>query len=281
MAFDGGGIMGLVSDFDLLALDLDGTLLNSREEVSSRTCAAVSAALEAGVRVVLVTGRGIDTPKRIVRELGLDVPVICAHGALTEDVVTGKVIGHIPVPLQYAAPMMEFAEQNDLTLAVYRGEQFYRLRGQPPLMPDMNGSGWTAIGSFKEIMGTAPTFMRFLGQESVDAMRRAFDDVPVHFKYETWGDFEECAVTSRDATKKRALVDLCRTLEIRASRVLAIGDSRNDVPMLRWAGLGIAMANALPEVLDAIPHKTASNDEDGVALAIEKYVLGEGSRRTA
>lgn len=273
--------MGLVSDFDLLALDLDGTLLNTHEEVSPRTCAAVLAALQAGVRVVLVTGRGIDTPKQIVRDLGLDVPVICAHGALTEDVITGKVIGHIPVPLQYAAPMMEFAEQNDLTLAVYSGEQFYRLRSQPPLMPDMTGSGWTAVGSFKEIMGTAPTFMRFLGQESVDAMRRAFDDAPLHFKYETWGNFEECAVTSRDATKKHALMDLCRTLEIRASRVLAIGDSRNDVPMLRWAGLGIAMANALPEVLDAIPHKTASNDEDGVALAIEKYVLGEGSRRTA
>lgn len=273
--------MGMVSDFDLIALDLDGTLLNTHEDVSPRNCAAIVAALEAGVRVVLVTGRGIDTPTHIVRELGLDVPVICAHGALTEDVLAGKVIGHIPVPLQYAAPMMEYAEQNDLTLAVYSGEQFYRLKKQPPVMQDMLGSGWTAIESFKEIMGTAPTFMRFLGEDSVDAMRRAFGDVPVHFKYETWGEFEECAITSREATKKRALIDLCRTLEIRQSRVLAIGDSRNDVPMLRWAGVGIAMANALPEVLDAIPNKTASNDEDGVALAIEKYVLGEGSRRTA
>lgn len=273
--------MGLVSDFDLLALDLDGTLLNSNEEISPRNAAAVSAALEAGVRVVLVTGRGIDTPTQIVRDLGLDVPVICAHGALTQDVQTGNVIGHIPVPLQFAAPMMTYAEQNDLTLAVYSGERFYRLRRQPPVMRDMTGAGWTAIESFKEIMGIAPTFMRFLGEESVDAMRRAFDDVPLHFKYETWGDFEECAVTSRDATKKRALTDLCRTLEIRASRVLAIGDSRNDVPMLRWAGLGIAMANALPEVRDAVATHTASNDDDGVALAIERYVLREGNRRSA
>lgn len=104
-------------------------------------------------------------------------------------------------------------------------------------------------------------------------MREAFSDMPVHFKYESWGEFEECAITSREATKKNALERLCRDLQIRPECVLAIGDSRNDVPMLRWAGVGVAMANALPEVKQMVTHVTDSNLDDGVAHAIERFVL--------
>jgi hypothetical protein len=271
----------MVSDYDLIALDLDGTLLDSNERISPRNRTAIAAALLEGVRVVLVTGRGVDTPATIVRELGLDVPVICAHGALTKDVVTGKVLGHIPVPLQSAKVMMEYAEANALTLAVYSNERFYRLEDQVLFMEDMNGPNWTALPSFREILGIAPTFMRFLGERSVEAMRTTFAHLRVHFKYETWGDFEECAVTNIDATKKNALLNLCKTLAIDSRRVLAIGDSRNDVPMLRWAGLGLAVANALPEVHEMIPHATASNDDDGVAVAIERYLLADRDRKSA
>jgi hypothetical protein len=107
--------------------------------------------------------------------------------------------------------------------------------------------------------------------------------MPVHFKFETWGDFEELAITSEEASKVRALSDLCKDLKIPSSAVMAIGDSRNDVPMLRWAGVGVAMANALPEVIEAAPFVTTSNDDDGVARAIERFVLAprEGKRRSA
>jgi hypothetical protein len=105
-------------------------------------------------------------------------------------------------------------------------------------------------------------------------LRRGCGWLPLHYKYETWGDFEECAITSNEATKENALARLCADHNIPAERVLAIGDSRNDIPMLQWAGLGIAMANALPEVRKAIPTLTGSADDDGVAVAIEKYILG-------
>jgi hypothetical protein len=120
-------------------------------------------------------------------------------------------------------------------------------------------------------MHAAPTFIRFLGKESVEAMQHRFGDLPLHFKIEHWMDFVECAVTNRDATKQRALARLCADFQVPAERVLAIGDSRNDVPMLRWAGLGIAMGNALPEVRQSVRYVTATNDEDGVALALERF----------
>ncbi|MGA8534604.1 MAG: HAD hydrolase family protein, partial [Candidatus Tumulicola sp.] len=87
------------------------------------------------------------------------------------------------------------------------------------------------------------------------------------------GEFEECAVTSLDATKENALARLCADLKIQPARVLAIGDSRNDVPMLRWAGIGVAMGNAPLEVRQAVGRVTAPCDRDGVARAIERYAL--------
>lgn len=264
--------------FDLLALDLDGTLLTSHEDVSPRSRRAIRAALDAGIRIVLVTGRGVDTPIRISKDLGLNLPIICCHGALTKDFLANKTLGHMPVPMQYAKPMIEFAEREGLSIALYLEEFFYRLQGQKLYMEDMRGPAWREVGSFADVMHTAPTFIRFLGEESVRAMEREFGDLPLHFKHETWLDFTECAVTNREATKQRALARLCADFQITSDRVLAIGDSRNDVPMLRWAGMGIAMGNALPEVRQAVRFVTATNDEDGVALAIERYALAAARR---
>jgi Cof subfamily protein (haloacid dehalogenase superfamily) len=264
---------------DLIALDLDGTLLDLNDGISPANRQAIRAALAAGVRVVLVTGRGTDAPARIVRELNLNLPAICAHGALTKDFLSGRTLGHIPVPLVHAVPLIQYAEANRLNVAVYIEETFVRLEGTHLYMEDMRGPHWREVGSLMGTLREAPTFLRFLGRESVEAMREAFSDLPLHFKYEVWGDFEECAVTSMEATKKNALERLCADLAIPSESVLAIGDSRNDVPMLRWAGIGVAMGNALPDVRQAVGRVTAACHEDGVARAIERYVLGP-SRET-
>jgi hydroxymethylpyrimidine pyrophosphatase-like HAD family hydrolase len=263
---------------DLVALDLDGTLLDGREGISPDNRRAIRSCLESGVRVVLVTGRGTETPQRLVHELELNLPAICAHGALTKDFLSGRTLGHIPVPLQYAAPMIDYAEQNRLCVAVYYEERFHRLSGSPAYMEDMSGPQWCEVPSLAGAVAGAPTFIRFLGHQSVDAMRGTFSDFPLHFKYETWGDFQECAVTSLEATKKHALQRLCADLSIDASRVMALGDSRNDVPMMRWAGVGVAMGNAPEDVIRAVGRVTEACDADGVARAIERYVLSPETR---
>jgi HAD superfamily hydrolase (TIGR01484 family) len=266
---------------DLIALDLDGTLLAPDETISLANRAAISRALAAGIRVVLVTGRGVDTPIAISRELGLNLPVICCHGALTKDFGANKTLAHIPVPLKYAKPMIEFAERERVPIAIYVEEMFWRVTGGHAYMQDMLGPGWREASSLLDILTSAPTFIRFLGADAVAAMQREFGDLPLGFRYETWHDFVECAVLAREASKKTALSRLCADFQIVPERVLAIGDSRNDVPMLQWAGIGVAMANALPEVRQAVAHVTAANDHDGVALAIERFVFAAAEKKTA
>ncbi len=263
---------------DLIALDLDGTLLDRSERISARNRRAIGRALELGVRVVLVTGRGTDLPLRVSRDLNLNLPVICCHGALTKDFGANRTLVHLPVPLIYAKPMVEFAEAHGLSLAIYAEEFFWRLEGTKLYMEDMASPAWREAKTFADVLDAAPTFLRFLGRESVEAMDRQFGDLPLAFRHETWGDLEECAVLNRDASKKNALQRLCADFQIVPERVLAIGDSRNDVPMLRWAGLGVAMGNAQPEVKQSVRFVTASNDDDGVALAIERFVIAAAKR---
>jgi len=263
---------------DLIALDLDGTLLAPDETISPRNRAAIKEALAAGIRVVLVTGRGVDTPIRVSKELGLNLPVICCHGALTKDFGANKTLESIPVPLAYAKQMVQFAEREGLAIAIYVEEAFYRLAGSEIFMDDMRGPGWYEAPSLSEILTQAPTFIRFLGEESVRRMQREFGDLPLSFRYETWLDFVECAVLNRDASKKNALAKLCADFGIPAERVLAIGDSRNDIPMLRWAGVGVAMGNALPEVRQSVRYVTAPNTQDGVARAIDRFCLAPAKK---
>jgi Cof subfamily protein (haloacid dehalogenase superfamily) len=257
---------------DLIALDLDGTLLAPDESISAANRAAISRALTSGIRVVLVTGRGVDTPIAVSKDLGLNLPVICCHGALTKDFGANRTLVHVPVPLEYAKPMLEFAERLKLHVAVYADEMFYRVTGSHVYMQDMIGPGWREVPTILDALRTgAPTFIRFLGAPAVEAMKREFGDLPLSFRYETWHDFIECAVLSRDASKKNALMRLCADFQVTSERVLAIGDSRNDVPMMQWAGIGVAMANALPEVRSAVRYVTADNVSDGVAAAIERF----------
>ncbi len=266
---------------DLIALDLDGTLLDPDEQISPRNRAAISRAVADGIRVVLVTGRGVDTPIRIAGELELNLPIICCHGALTKDFRANRTLVHIPVEMQYAKPIVEYAEAHGCSLALYVEEHFVRLEGTHIFMPDMTGPAWREVHRFADVMHTAPTFIRFLGEASVKTLTREFGDLPLTFRYESWGDFLECAVTNRQAGKQQALARLCADFQIPRERVLAIGDSRNDVPMLRWAGTGVAMGNALPEVKEAVRYVTAPHDADGVAIAIERLVFERRRRRPA
>jgi Cof subfamily protein (haloacid dehalogenase superfamily) len=258
---------------DLIALDLDGTLVDDDGNVSPGNRRAVRAAVNAGVRVALVTGRGADLPARLVHELRLNVPSICAHGALTKDFPSGRTIDHIPVPLQHAVALLEYAERRGFDAAVYSEERFLRAHGAPLHMDDMRLPHWHAVTSLREAVSTPPTFLRFFGSEAVAEIRSTFAHLPLHFKHEVFGDLEECAVTSAEATKEIALARLCAGLQIAPERVLAIGDSRNDVPMLRWAGVGVAMGNALPEIRREVGLVTGDCRDDGAAEAIRRYAL--------
>lgn len=262
----------------LLALDLDGTLLDSSGGISAGNKAALGAARALGVGVVLVTGRAAaDLDAGLLAQLNLELPAICSHGAETIDPRSRAVVGHVPLPADRARDVLEYAEREGLSAAAYMGGRYWCLEGTPSGMEHVRGPRWRQAGSLLAVpQYETPTFVRVFGRDAIDAICARFGAPTLHFKLESWGTFDECAITSAEATKERTLARLCVELDIAAEAVLAIGDSRNDLPMLRWAGVGVAMANAPTEVRRGARHVTGSCDSDGVARAIERYVLAAG-----
>ncbi|HEX8807342.1 MAG TPA: HAD hydrolase family protein, partial [Candidatus Aquilonibacter sp.] len=126
----------------LIALDLDGTLLDSSERITPASRAAIRQAQALGAHIVLITGRGADAPLSFGRDLGLRDPIVCAHGALTKECPSARELRHIAIPREHATPLIEFAQHAGLDTAVYTGERFHRLAGSPRHMDDMRGPQW-------------------------------------------------------------------------------------------------------------------------------------------
>ena len=281
----------------LLALDLDGTLLNPRGRLTERNRQAIAEARQCGVRVALCTGRRFRDARPIALELGLDVPLISHNGALTKHAETLETVAVLPLPLS--------AAQN----AVRVGQEF----GADALVSDDHkGLG---ILVYDHLSGDNPSLRRYIawarrvqGEEGANAIREVpslaawLDHEPVHIAFsggcEAISELATVLQTELGATAKLlttmypamdfALVDIIHPqaskgagvaaaaaeLGIAREEVMAIGDNFNDLEMLEFAGTGVVMANAdatLRERNDF--HPTASNEEDGVALAIEKFIL--------
>jgi 5-amino-6-(5-phospho-D-ribitylamino)uracil phosphatase len=281
----------------LLALDLDGTLLNSRGQISDRNRRALAAARSSGVRVAIVTGRRFRDARPIALELGLDVPVIAHNGALTKHAETLETVAVLPLPLA----------------AAHHAIKVGRTAGADPLVSDDHEGLGVLIydhlsGDNLPLLQYITWAQRIHGEESGDAVRQVaavedyLDHEPVHLAFS--GGCEKMKNLEADlrsklketvkifcttyAAKDFALLDIVHPgaskgvgvaaaaaeLGLASDEVMAVGDNLNDLEMLKFAGTGIVMGNAEPSLHEISGlHRTTSNDEDGVAIAIERFIL--------
>lgn len=274
--------------YRLVALDIDGTVLDSRGEIRPRVLAAVGRAIQAGVAVTLATGRRWRAARDIASRLGIRVPVILYNGALVLDPVRESVLREQPLPPDAALDAMRHLERHGLPVYVCRhapsGPDLYWLgepaspaaayfregpRGHARPLEDVAGAaGLDVLKVFTldleaRVRPAATETPRWLG---VPLRSLLCPDIPGHslLEYWRWG-----------TDKGSALEFLAYRLGVRRSEIVAVGDNWNDMEMIDFAGLGVAMANAVPELRQRADLVTASNDEDGVAAVLERYVLGE------
>jgi Cof subfamily protein (haloacid dehalogenase superfamily) len=268
-----------VGRFRLLALDIDGTLLDTGKRISPRNAAAVAAARAAGVRLVLVTGRRLPAARRIADQLGPAIPLVLHNGALIlED---DEVLRCQPLPRAVAAEAVRVG----------------RAAGADPVLHCGHvGEGLLRV----EGVARSNTLLAYYLDKSHPDVEVVPDPIQVMFG----GAIEEMAATHaalRAALGPRALIErtlypaqgvsildvlhprvgkavalafLQRRWKLRPDETLAIGDNWNDREMLERAGLGLVMGNADPEMLALGLPVLPSNDADGVAVAIETHLLG-------
>ncbi len=284
----------------LIALDLDGTLLNSRGELSERNRRAVAEARRRGARVALVTGRRFRDARPLALELGLDVPVIAHNGALTKHARTLATVAALLLDREAAREVVRLGREHGADPLVSNDHE-----GQGVLLYETISADNDALAKY------VAWAQRIHGEEEagggvlrVEALEAHLDHDPVHVGFsggcaaikslgevvgrELGGrvklfltlyprrDFALLDVVNPRASKGAGLAAVAAEHGLGREEVMAVGDNLNDLEMLEYAGTGVVMANAEPPLRAREEfQQTASNDEDGVALAIERFVLGE------
>jgi Cof subfamily protein (haloacid dehalogenase superfamily) len=256
--------------FRLVATDLDGTLLRSDGTVSARTRAALAATRAAGVEVVLVSARGPRGVQEVADDTGLSGTAICSNGAIVLDLATGEIVRERPIETEMAVRLVRALRERlpGILFAVERKAFAHE--------PGFAAWNWTPpadtrVADAVELLGEPATKLILRHEqhevEVVAAVARELAGEQASISIAGPWVVE---VSSAGVDKAAALAEVCETLRIDAAAVVAFGDHLNDVPILAWAGHAVAVANAHPDTIAVADDVTASNDDDGVAVVLER-----------
>ena len=273
--------------YDLVVLDLDGTILEKEFEggYSPRVRQAIAAVQASGVPVTIATGRTLDFVRTQTPLLGITTPVVTTQGAVVGDPISGEVFYEADMPLDVARAVAAWAD------ATRRVTIFYF----------SNRDGTTTLYQNREVWQPA-IYDHWFGmprriQPSLSALLAASDHPPLKFISVNDASAEADLTpilqeqfgptmlmtrthalliegTAAGVDKGSGLLHLLERLQIAPQRVLAVGDNENDIPMLKIAGMGVAMGQATAKVKAAAQWIAPSIAQDGAAVAMEKFVLG-------
>lgn len=270
--------------YKLVAIDIDGTLLNDQREVTPAVKQAISDATAQGVKVVIASGRPMTGVRGLLKELNLDGQAdqyaICFNGALAEATNGREIV------------RSELTYDDYVELELFFRKMGARMHVETPnyiYTANQDISPYTVLESFlvsmpvryrtlDQMAKLRPKFhfMKLMGVDDPAVLQKVEENLPQQLKdrfaimrsEEYFLEF-----VNKEAGKGNAMVDLGQHLGIKPSEMLALGNAQNDESMLEDAGLGVAMGNSVPHTLKVADVVTADNNHDGVAKAIEKYVL--------
>lgn len=263
----------------LIAADIDGTLLNSRHELSARTEAALRAAMARGVQVVLATGKTRASALAIIAQLGLTTPGIFSQG-LTIYEGDGTLRSQTTLDPAIARRVITFAEDRGFEVVAYAGTQLLARAhtNGAAMLAEYGEPAVQIVGPLQNILDSLPVnkvvLMNLNDTRRVRALRWQLTmqlDGTARLVQANVPQMVE--VLPPGVSKGTALKTLLRDLNLEPQHVLALGDGENDIEMVRLAGVGVAVGNADPHLKAAADHVVATNDNDGVAEAVERFVL--------
>jgi Cof subfamily protein (haloacid dehalogenase superfamily) len=277
-----------VSPYRLLAIDIDGTLVNSQDEITDATRGALVRAADAGIRIVLVTGRQYSRSLPLARQLGLDAPIVTACGALIKDPANHATLFRASFASGLVSEIVAAIDQAGYEPVVYTDHYHdgyeYHFAERPPRRhelaqfvalnsdngrvrrdlvrdPPVDVFAGFAIGSRDEMLGLSRRLEeRFEGLLYLHVMRS-----PRYIGH-------MCEIVPAGVNKWSGVLQLADRWSVAPDEICAVGDDVNDIPMLRGAGLAVAMGNAVPELLP-FAHRVAPRHDDDGLVEVVKWLL--------
>ena len=289
--------------YKLIVIDLDGTMLNSQGEVTEETKQTIKQSLNEGIQIVLASGRPIDSIKAISEEVGINSYCIAGNGSMIYDMKEDKIIYENYMTKEKVLEIIEICEKNSITYNVYtettilttnlkfnvlyyykenikkeenkktnisvvknmyeyvkesKKEKFLKIT-----ICDENKSIFQSI--VKKVGEIDDIKMLDISHMSRKVIKRGTEEVAVEYYY--------TEISANDVDKWNAIEFLAKELEIKKEEIITIGDNINDKKMIENAGLGIAMRGSAPEIINIANDITDTNNENGVAKVLQKYIL--------
>jgi Cof subfamily protein (haloacid dehalogenase superfamily) len=271
----------VMTTFRLVALDLDDTLLRSDLSISFRTRNVIRRAMQEGVYIALASGRVPEALESFAKILGLhkkDGYLICGNGTIITESRTGKVVYESTLPKEAALVAFDLADAEGFPVQLYDDDVMYISRRNEFTNYDqkLTGMRQVVVSNFRSMVEAGAHKLIIPGDPMIlkpleDILRTYLGTDITLFTSKPY--FLEILPPNVD--KGVALAFIAQKLGVRREDVFAIGDSMNDEAMIRWAGCGVAMANSDPRIKNIAALVTEhTNDDDGVAEVIERYVLG-------
>jgi Cof subfamily protein (haloacid dehalogenase superfamily) len=268
--------------YKLLVVDVDGTIVDGKGNISAEDKRALARAALSGVKVSLSTGRVITACRELIARLSLDGYHIFFDGALVSDSGQKEEIYIRPLKRDVVRRMVEFARASDTYLELYSKECFFAERNNwsddihrrffrvEPTIVDF-GDIWN-----RELIIKAELVVHSLEEAAkAELFQNEFTDC-LRFSIARSPAFPEVDfinIIDMGVSKGEALTTLASFLGIAIEEVIAVGDGLNDIPLLKAAGLAVAMGNAFPEVKEAADYVTLDIDHSGLAVAIDRFIL--------
>ena len=275
-----------MDDIRIIALDLDGTLLDSDKNLSEANRAALAAAAAKGILVVPTTGRFFGMMPPAVRDLPFVRYAITVNGAQVYDRETDTAIVREELPLEQALAIMRYLDGFDVIYDCYQ-DNWGRMTRAMQEKAEEYAQCPHYVKMIREFRKPYPDLKDYLAEQGRDVQKimlfarnpavrdRILADIQTHFDNlaVSTSTFNNLEINTATAHKGRAIERFAAHFGWTLANCMAFGDGLNDLSMVKMAGTGVAMANAAPEVLAAADYVTLSNDDDGVAAALRHFGL--------
>jgi Cof subfamily protein (haloacid dehalogenase superfamily) len=259
--------------YKLIALDIDGTIRSDEYPLSERTRLAVSRARDAGALITLATGRTFKSALKQSSDLNITTPIASSQGAHVVDPLTSKVLWHVPLTQQMTRIAVDAVRPYGLDIMGYRDNAVFvaDMTDWAISYGKRNDVDVNAVGDLGSYTADSMTRLVVRGDEDVIEglevdLKAKFDSTEL---YITRSLPYFCEILHPDGGKDKALNWLCESKGIRSEETVAFGNGYNDVQMLEWAGLSVAIGGAVPQVLEVADTISPPIEEDGAAQIIE------------
>lgn len=260
----------------LIACDLDGTLLAGDKNISGTNILFVKKAMEKGVFFCIATGRMFCSAVQFADVLGLDGPLLAYNGALIKDIGKDEVLRAMPLDKAAAQEILLYCREKDLYIQKYLSDRLYVKSATETAKAYSSKIRVPFVEegeAFFSLSGAPSKLMLIVKEELRDEIMAELKAKFAQKVFITTSNPRFIEIVRPDVNKGEALTWLASKMGIKMDEVMAIGDSYNDMEMLQQAGVSVATENAEPGIKEMCSFVTATNDEDGVAKAIDRYIL--------